>query len=216
MVLIAPSLLSADFKVLKEEITMIEQSGADWLHFDVMDGRFVPNISFGLPVLEAIRPITTVPIDCHLMVEEPSKQIPLFAQAGADYISIHLEATSHIDRDLSLIKEYGSKTGVVINPGTAVELLKPILHRVDMVLVMTVNPGFGGQSFISEVSDKVDWLKKERETNGYDYLIEVDGGINVQTIQSVSNADVFVAGSAIFNAADRSREITLLREKAEK
>ena len=199
-----PSLLSADFSQLNQELHKLEQAGADGLHFDVMDGQFVPNISVGFPVLEAVRRETTLPIDVHLMIAQPERYIEQFAQAGADFISVHVEATPHIHRALELIKLQNIKAGVVINPGTPVELIKPVLSIVDYVLVMTVNPGFGGQHFIQSCVAKVQQLAELKAINSYDFDIEVDGGINDQTIKlcAEAGASMFVAGSYFFKHHD--------------
>ncbi|AMG60896.1 ribulose-phosphate 3-epimerase [Staphylococcus lugdunensis] len=199
-----PSLLSADFSQLNQELHKLEQAGVDGLHFDVMDGQFVPNISVGFPVLEAVRRETTLPIDVHLMIAQPERYIEQFAQAGADFISVHVEATPHIHRALELIKLQNIKAGVVINPGTPVELIKPVLSIVDYVLVMTVNPGFGGQQFIQSCVAKVQQLAELKAINSYDFDIEVDGGINDQTIKlcAEAGASMFVAGSYFFKHHD--------------
>ena len=199
-----PSLLSADFSQLNQELHKLEQAGVDGLHFDVMDGQFVPNISVGFPVLEAVRRETTLPIDVHLMIAQPERYIEQFAQAGADFISVHVEATPHIHRALELIKLQNIKAGVVINPGTPVELIKPVLSIVDYVLVMTVNPGFGGQHFIQICVAKVQQLAELKAINSYDFDIEVDGGINDQTIKlcAEAGASMFVAGSYFFKHHD--------------
>ncbi|AMG62921.1 MULTISPECIES: ribulose-phosphate 3-epimerase [Staphylococcus] len=199
-----PSLLSADFSQLNQELHKLEQAGVDGLHFDVMDGQFVPNISVGFPVLEAVRRETNLPIDVHLMIAQPERYIEQFAQAGADFISVHVEATPHIHRALELIKLQNIKAGVVINPGTPVELIKPVLSIVDYVLVMTVNPGFGGQQFIQSCVTKVQQLAELKAINSYDFDIEVDGGINDQTIKlcAEAGASMFVAGSYFFKHHD--------------
>ena len=199
-----PSLLSADFSQLNQELHKLEQAGVDGLHFDVMDGQFVPNISVGFPVLEAVRRETNLPIDVHLMIAQPERYIEQFAQAGADFISVHVEATPHIHRALELIKLQNIKAGVVINPGTPVELIKPVLSIVDYVLVMTVNPGFGGQQFIQSCVTKVQQLAELKAINSYDFDIEVDGGINDQTIKlcAEAGASMFVAGSYFFKYHD--------------
>ena len=199
-----PSLLSADFSQLNQELHKLEQAGVDGLHFDVMDGQFVPNISVGFPVLEAVRRETNLPIDVHLMIAQPERYIEQFAQAGADFISVHVEATPHIHRALELIKLQNIKAGVVINPGTPVELIKPVLSIVDYVLVMTVNPGFGGQQFIQSCVAKVQQLAELKAINSYDFDIEVDGGINDQTIKlcAEAGASMFVAGSYFFKHHD--------------
>ena len=191
-----PSLLSADFSQLNQELHKLEQAGVDGLHFDVMDGQFVPNISVGFPVLEAVRRETTLPIDVHLMIAQPERYIEQFAQAGADFISVHVEATPHIHRALELIKLQNIKAGVVINPGTPVELIKPVLSIVDYV--------FGGQQFIQSCVAKVQQLAELKAINSYDFDIEVDGGINDQTIKlcAEAGASMFVAGSYFFKHHD--------------
>lgn len=201
---IYPSLLSADFLNLKNEIALLEEAQVDGLHFDVMDGQFVPNISIGLPILDAVRSATQLPIDVHLMIENPEQYIETFADHGADMISIHVEATPHIHRALQMIKNAGKKAGVVINPGTPVEALMPILEMVDYVLIMTVNPGFGGQSFIEACATKVRLLRDIRESSELHFDIEVDGGINDETIGlcAENGATMFVTGSYFFKQDD--------------
>lgn len=201
---IYPSLLSADFLNLKNEIALLEEAQVDGLHFDVMDGQFVPNISIGLPILDAVRSTTQLPIDVHLMIENPEQYIETFAEHGADMISIHVEATPHIHRALQMIKNAGKKAGVVINPGTPVEALMPILEMVDYVLIMTVNPGFGGQSFIEACATKVRLLRDIRESSELHFDIEVDGGINDETIGlcAENGATMFVTGSYFFKQDD--------------
>lgn len=210
---IYPSLLSANFLNLKEEISQLEAAQVDGLHFDVMDGLFVPNISIGIPILEAIRPQTTLPIDVHLMIENPEAYIQTFAEKGADLIAIHVESTPHIHRGIQLIKSFNKKAGVVINPGTPVQTIEPILELVDYVLVMTVNPGFGGQSFISSCISKIkelNHLKNEREL---DFEIEVDGGINDVTIDECAKvgATMFVTGSYFFKQNSYSETVKKLK-----
>lgn len=210
---IAPSMLSANFATLADEIKEIEAAGADYLHIDVMDGTFVPNISFGPMVFGALRPMTNLVFDCHLMVQDPERYVEATAQAGADIITVHYEATKHIHRVIQQIKSLGKKAGVVINPGTPVAALDSVLPEVDMVLIMTVNPGFGGQSFIESTLTKIAKLKALREEHQYHYEIEVDGGVNAETGRKCldAGADVLVAGSYIFNQTDRKAAIDSLR-----
>lgn len=210
---IAPSILSADFANLKEDIIKAQEGGADWIHVDSMDGHFVPNLTFGSNVVKAIRPHTTLPIDCHLMVENPGYFIQDFAEAGADYISIHFESTPHVHRAIQLIKSFDVKAGIVINPATPVSLLEDIIYMVDMVLVMTVNPGYGGQSFIPETLNKIRTLDRWKKEKNLDFLIEVDGGINPETIKECAEAgaEVFVAGSYVFNASSPEERIDALK-----
>lgn len=214
MVKIAPSILSANFAKLGEEITEVENSGADYIHVDVMDGHFVPNITIGPLIVEAIRPVTDLPLDVHLMIENPDRYIPSFAKAGASIISVHQEACPHLHRTIQLIKDQGVKAGVVINPATPVEMIKETLSYVDLVLVMTVNPGFGGQSFIHETLPKIKLLDELRKEHQYSFELEVDGGVNAETAKLCTDAgaDVLVAGSAIFNKEDRKAAIAEIRE----
>jgi ribulose-phosphate 3-epimerase len=213
MVKIAPSILSADFARLGEEIKDVEAGGADYIHVDVMDGHYVPNITIGPLVVEAIRPITHLPLDVHLMIEQPDQYIEAFARAGANYITVHVEACTHLHRTIQLIKSYGVKAGVVLNPATPAEMVKPILEDVDMVLLMTVNPGFGGQNFISSVLPKITAIRQWADEKGQDLEIEVDGGVNEETAQLCveAGANVLVAGSAVFNQKDRAKAIAALR-----
>lgn len=199
-----PSLLSADFLQLQKELKALEDAGVDGVHFDVMDGQFVPNISIGLPILEAVRKGTYLPIDVHLMIEEPEKYVELFATQGADMISVHVEATPHIHRVIQQIKKTNVKAGVVINPGTSVDAIIPVLKMVDYVLVMTVNPGFGGQTFIQGSIDKLDQLDKMKKELNLSFEIEVDGGINDETVATVieHGATMLVAGSYFFKQKD--------------
>lgn len=217
MVKIAPSILSADFARLKEEIAEVEQAGADWLHIDVMDGHFVPNITMGPLVVEAIRPHTKLPLDVHLMIEEPDRYIVAFAQSGADIISVHQEACPHLHRTIHLIKEQDVKAGVVINPATPVTAIEPILPDVDLVLFMTVNPGFGGQKFIPSVLAKMRQLKGWLiERNLSQIEVEVDGGIHSGTAKAAveHGATVLVAGSAIFGQENRQAALEAIRQAA--
>lgn len=209
MTKIAPSILSADFANLGADINEVESGGADYIHVDVMDGHFVPNITIGPLVVDAIRPITQLPLDVHLMIKNPDQYIETFADAGADIISVHVEACQHLHRTIHAIKERGVKAGVVINPATPVEMLYPILPDVNMVLFMTVNPGFGGQTFIHNVLDKIKQVNQWRKELKLDIEFEVDGGINPTTAKLCVDAgvDVLVAGSAIFNKGDRQGAI---------
>ena len=211
---IAPSILSADFANLQKDIELVEKGGADYIHVDVMDGQFVPNITFGPNIVQAIRPITKLPLDVHLMIVDPENYIPAFAKAGADIITVHVEATPHIHRALQMMKDLGVKAGVVINPGTPVSMIKPVLSMVDQILVMTVNPGFGGQSFINETVDKIVELADLREQNDWHYLIEVDGGIVPETAQicQEAGADISVAGSYVYGSENPVGQITKLKE----
>ncbi|MER2034663.1 ribulose-phosphate 3-epimerase [Mammaliicoccus vitulinus] len=213
MVKIAPSLLACDFAILKEEVTSVRESGADLLHFDVMDGQFVPNISVGLPILESLRKVTDMTIDTHLMIENPEQMIDLFCEAGSDMVSVHYEATNHIHRAIQQIKSHNKLAGVVINPGTPVESLSQILQDVDFVLIMTVNPGFGGQGFIDSTLDKITWLDHFRKNNNLNFEIEVDGGINDQTGKLCvdQGADILVAGSYYFNHDDYNEPVRKLK-----
>ena len=215
MIKIAPSILSADFSKLGEDIEKLHNGGADFIHIDVMDGRFVPNISFGMPIIKAIRNRTNKVFDGHLMIEEPSKYIDDFIAAGADIITIHYEAEKHIDRAIQYIKSKGVKAAVAINPGTPTFVLKDIIAQLDMVLIMSVNPGFGGQKFISYSIEKIKEVKKMSEGINDDLLIQVDGGIDPSNVQEVisAGANVIVAGSAVFKNGEIENNISLLRGK---
>ena len=212
---IAPSILSADFSKLGDEIHAVEKAGADWIHVDVMDGHFVPNITMGPLVVEAVRRSTKLPIDVHLMITEPDRYIGDFAAAGADYIAVHQETCTHLHRTIQLIREKGAKPGVALNPATPAESLQWILADLDLVVVMSVNPGFGGQQFIPSTLDKVAQLKTIIREGGLSTLIQIDGGVNGKTISRISQAgvDVFVAGSAVFGSDDYAQTISDLKSK---
>jgi ribulose-phosphate 3-epimerase len=213
MKLIAPSILSADFSRLGSEIKAVETAGADWIHADVMDGHFVPNITIGPLIVEAVRRVTSLPIDVHLMIEDPDNYIPAFAKAGASSISVHVEASCHLNRSVQLIRECDARPGVVLNPSTPVQALEWIIENVDYVLIMSVNPGFGGQSFIKNSLDKVRKLREMIQHKKLDTLIEIDGGVNENTIGDIAAAgvDAFVAGSAIFGSSNYQATIDALR-----
>lgn len=215
MLRIAPSILSADFSILGQEIADVERGGADWIHVDVMDGHFVPNITIGPLVVEAIRPKTKLPLDVHLMIEQPDRYIADFAKAGADLISVHAEACVHLHRTLHLIKDQGVKAGVVLNPATPLSVLEHVMEEaLDLVLLMTVNPGFGGQMFIPGMLPKIAALRQMLNERGLQRVdIEVDGGINAVTAAQVieGGANVLVAGNAVFNQPDRAHAIRSLR-----
>lgn len=212
--IIAPSVLSADFLNLGRDIEMLNQSKAEWIHLDIMDGLFVPNISFGLPVVQAIRKATTKTLDVHLMIEQPERYITAFADAGADVLTLHYEASRHLHRAMQQIRDTGMKDGVVLNPHTPVELLQDLLPYLDLVLLMSVNPGFGGQKFIPQILDKTVRLKKMIEKRGLEVLIEVDGGVNAETAAQLfdAGADALVAGSYVFGSEDPQKTIERLLE----
>ncbi len=213
MVKIAPSILSADFSKLGEEIKDVERGGADYIHVDVMDGHFVPNITIGPLIVEAIRPITKLPLDVHLMIDNPDQYIEEFANAGADYLTVHVEACKHLHRTIHYIKSFGVKAGVVLNPATPVQTIEHVIDDIDMVLLMTVNPGFGGQKFIEQVLPKIRQVKELVDKKGLSVEIEVDGGVNEETARKCveAGANVLVAGSAIYNERDRKKAIEKIR-----
>lgn len=210
---IAPSILAADYANFASELKRIEETSAEYVHIDIMDGQFVPNITFGADVVASMRKHSKLVFDCHLMVVNPERFVDAFAQAGADIMTIHAESTLHIHGALQKIKKVGMKAGVVINPGTPVSAIEPVLSLVDQVLIMTVNPGFGGQAFIPEMLEKVQKVAKIRDEKGYDFDIEVDGGVDNKTIKACyqAGANVFVAGSYLFKASDLTTQVETLR-----
>jgi ribulose-phosphate 3-epimerase len=218
MALIAPSILSADFTCLGKEVSAVENAGADWIHIDVMDGRFVPNITYGPIIVQACKRVTSLPLDVHLMIEKPEAIIPDFAKAGADYISVHAETCPHLHRTLQQIRELGVKPGVALNPATPLSCIEYIADQLDFVLIMSVNPGFGGQKFIESSIEKIKALSDLLAQKNPFAIIQVDGGINADTIVSVARAGAscFVAGSAIFNTPDYNDTIAALRLAAER
>jgi ribulose-phosphate 3-epimerase len=216
MIKIAPSILSADFARLGEEVQAVSRAGADYIHVDVMDGHFVPNLTIGPLVVEALRKVTDLPLDVHLMIEAPDRYIADFASAGADLITVHQEAVPHLHRTVQLIKSLGKRAGVSINPATPASTLDVILDELDLVLVMTVNPGFGGQGFIASGLAKIAALRREIDRRGLTVELEVDGGVKIGNIGGIAaaGADVFVAGSAVFGSADYAATIGELRRRA--
>lgn len=217
MIKIAPSILSADFARLGDEIRAIEAGGADYVHIDVMDGHFVPNITIGPLVVDAVRKVTDMPLDVHLMIENPDQYIPDFAKAGADLITVHYEAVPHLHRTVQLIHSLGKKAGVSLNPATPVSSLEVILDELDLVLLMSVNPGFGGQNFIPSCLPKIEALRQEIDRRGLNIELEIDGGVKPANIAAIAGAgaDVFVAGSAVFGTPDYQATIAELRRLAE-
>lgn len=218
MKLIAPSILAADFSKLGDEIKAIENAGADWVHIDVMDGHFVPNITMGPIIVKAASRVTPLPLDVHLMIENPDRYIPDFAKAGAALISVQVEASLHLNRTIQIIKEEGVRPGIVLNPSTSLSTIEWVLDSVDYVLIMSVNPGFGSQIFIPNSLDKIRALRKMIQNRGLSTLIEIDGGVNEETIESISEAgvNVFVAGSAVFGSKDYKKTIDGFRRKIDK
>jgi len=214
---LVPSILSADFARLAEEIAAAERGGGSVIHVDVMDGHFVPNITVGPPIVQSLRKHTKLPLDCHLMIENPDEFIPAFAEAGASWVSVHYEACRHLHRSLQLIAQHGMKPGVVINPATKTELLIPVLGMVHHVLVMSVNPGFGGQEFIPYALNKIRRLKELRQEMGHQFRIEVDGGVAHDTVKSVveAGAELLVAGNAVFGEGHAERDARALLEAAQ-
>jgi ribulose-phosphate 3-epimerase len=215
---IAPSILSADFGRLADEVRAVEAAGADWIHVDVMDGRFVPNITIGPLVVEAVRNVTRLPIDAHLMIVEPERYVDAFAKAGADLISVHAEVSPHLHRTIQAIRAAGARPSVALNPSTPLDCLEYVFGDVDMVLLMTVNPGFGGQSYIPAVTEKVRRLRRMADERGQELEIEVDGGVKAGTVGEVAQAgaNVLVAGTAVFGAKDYRAAVHDLRDAAER
>ena len=214
MTKIAPSILSADFTHLGEEVKAVEKAGADWIHVDVMDGHFVPNLSVGPLVVEAVNRVTNLPLDVHLMIENPDRYVSEFAEVGADMLTVHLENCPHLNRTIQLIKDHKVRPGVVVNPATSLSLLEEILPEIDLVLIMSVNPGFGGQKFIPTILDKIEYLREIVEKSGSQIEIEVDGGIKIDNAAEISaaGADVLVVGSGIFKSDNYKKTIQELRK----
>lgn len=212
--MIAPSILSADFSKLGQEVKEVEKAGAKLIHVDVMDGHFVPNLTVGPLVVKALRSQTTMILDCHLMVNEPEKMIPWFAEAGADWITFHDEAAHHAESLIDQIHQLGKKAGISVRPGTPIETIEPLLKKLDLVLVMSVEPGFGGQKFMSSSIQKLRWLSKQKNDHSFKFRISIDGGINLNTIEEAkkAGAEIFVAGSAVFGATDRAKAMKQLEE----
>jgi ribulose-phosphate 3-epimerase len=214
MPIISPSMLSCDFANIQRDIEMINASEADWFHIDVMDGVFVPNISFGFPVLEAMKKHATKPMDVHLMIENPSEYVSAFKKSGADMLTVHYEACTHLHRTIQQIKSEGMKAGVALNPHTSIELLEDVIEELDLVLIMSVNPGFGGQKFIKNALNKVENLKNLIHRKGSHALVEVDGGVNLETGKELilAGADALVAGSFVFNSDNPTETISRLKQ----
>ncbi len=214
MVKIAPSILAADFSRLGDEVKAVEDAGADWIHVDVMDGHFVPNLTIGPIVVESLRKVTELPLDVHLMIENADQYIPEFASAGADILSVHAEACPHLHRTVQLIKDQGVRAGVVLNPGTTLFSLDEIIEDADLVLLMSVNPGFGGQSFIPQVLSKIELLRNTLNESGVELDVQVDGGVKPENAGAIkkAGANVLVAGSAVFHSKDYTKAIQALRD----
>lgn len=212
MAKVAPSILSADFSKLGADVQEICEFGADYIHVDVMDGAFVPNISFGAGVMKSLNSIATIPYDVHLMIEDPDRYIEDFVTPNTEFITVHQEACRHLDRTIQHIHSTGVKAGVALNPATPIVMVEDVLDKVDMILIMSVNPGFGGQKFIPRALDKIRRLDEIRKANGYDFVIEVDGGVNLQNCEELKSVgtDILVAGSAVFKAEDRKKAIAVL------
>ncbi len=215
--LIAPSILSADFSRLAEEIKAVEAAGADWIHIDVMDGHFVPNITVGPIIVEAAKRTTSLPLDVHLMIEDPDRYLDVFIDAGADLLTVHVEASRHLQRTLTYVRERGIKAGVSLNPATPLVSIGHVLQDLDLVLIMSVNPGFGGQRFIPQIVDKIGELRRTLDAQGQRILLEVDGGVKVDNMGMLAKkgCDVFVAGSAIFGSGDYATTIARMRTAIE-
>lgn len=212
MAKVAPSILSADFSKLGADVQEICEFGADYIHVDVMDGAFVPNISFGAGVMKSLNNVATIPYDVHLMIEDPDRYIEDFVTPNTEFITVHQEACRHLDRTIQHIHSTGVKAGVALNPDTPIVMVEDVLDKVDMILIMSVNPGFGGQKFIPRALDKIRRLDEIRKANGYDFVIEVDGGVNLQNCEELKSVgtDILVAGSAVFKAEDRKEAIAVL------